>query len=82
MKNLLEQWRQDRDGVIEDLDVKRFRAFYRLYQGIVYDDVVDVDDLTDEAVMLTMCTMAQNINGISDETKQRARDWISARRSH
>lgn len=79
MKNVFEQWREDRDRVVEDLDVKRFRAFYRLYQGVVYDDLVDVDDLTDEAVMLTMCSMAQNIPNISPETKQRATEWMTAR---
>ena len=35
-RKLIDQWKKDRDEVIELLDVDRFKAFYRLYQDNAY----------------------------------------------
>ena len=75
-RKLIDQWKKDRDEVIELLDVDRFKAFYRLYQDSVYDG--SQMPKNDKVIMASMCKMALVIETISEGTKKRAFEWLEA----
>lgn len=73
-RKLIDQWKKDRDEVIELLDVDRFKAFYRLYQDNVYDG--RQMPKSDKVIMAAMCKMALALTTISEPTKERAFEWL------
>lgn len=75
-RKLIDQWKKDRDEVIELLDVDRFKEFYRLYQDNVYDG--RPIPKSDKVIMAAMCKMALVIETISEGTKKRAAEWLEA----
>lgn len=75
-RKLIDQWKKDRDEVIELLDVDRFKAFYRLYQDNAYGGRPMPKN--DKVIMASMCKMALAIETISEGTKKRAVEWLEA----
>lgn len=69
-RKLIDQWKKDRDEVIELLDVDRFKEFYRLYQDNVYDGRPIPKN--DKVIMAAMCKMALYIKTISEGTKKKS----------
>ena len=75
-RKLIDQWKKDRDEVIELLDVDRFKAFYRQYQDNAYGGRPMPKN--DKVIMASMCKMALAIETISEVTKKRADEWLEA----
>ena len=75
-RKLIDQWKKDRDEVIELLDVDRCKAFYRLYQDNAYGGRPMPKN--DKVIMASMCKMALAIETISEGTKKRAFEWLEA----
>ena len=75
-RKLVDQWKKDRDEVVESLDVEKFKAFYRLYQDKVYDG--RPIPKSDKVIMAAMCKMALVIETISEGTKKRADEWLES----
>lgn len=73
-RKLIDQWKKDRDEVIELLDVDRFKAFYRLYQDNAYGGRPMPKN--DKVIMASMCNMALALTTISERTKERAFEWL------
>lgn len=75
-RKLIDQWKKDRDEVIELLDVDRFKAFYLLYQDNVYGGIPMPK--SDKVIMAAMCKSAIALTTISERTKERADEWLEA----
>ena len=76
-KKLLNQWREERNAMIETLDIDEFRKFFKKWQekGIYTGENVEI--LSDVVIKLTLCEMAWGSNGVSEDTKKKAIEWCN-----
>lgn len=73
---LINQWLEDRNKIVETLDVEKFKKFIKKWQKKgIYDKNIKLT--SDKAIKLTLCKMAWFIGSVSAETKKKALEWCN-----
>lgn len=75
-RKLIKKWKKDFNEAIETLDVERFKAVYRMYQDSIYGG--RPMPKSDKVIMASMCKVALALTTTSEETKERAAEWLEA----
>lgn len=59
---------------VRDLEVEKFKTFYRMYQDNVYGG--RPMPKSDKVIMASLCKVALTLTTISERTKERADEWL------
>ena len=75
-RKLINQWREERNAMVETLDVDEFKKFVKKWQKYgLYERYMAF--LSDEVLKLTLCEMAWSLEGVSEDTKKKAIEWCN-----
>lgn len=71
---LIKQWSEERNAMVETLDIDEFKKFVKKWQEKgIYDS--DIKFPSEETIELTLCGMAWQSDDVSEETKNKAVEW-------
>ena len=75
-RKLINQWLEERNAMVETLDIDEFKKFVRRWQkkGIYESDLTLPGD---EVIKLTLCKMAWGLESVSEDTKKKAIEWCN-----
>ena len=75
-RKLINQWREERNAMIETLNVDEFKKFVKKWQKYgLYERYMAF--LSEEIIKLTLCEMAWGLESVSEDTKKKAIEWCN-----